>query len=143
MSHEDKDYVAHLHAHGYRATQQRLLVLDAVCAVGGHSTFGTIHAKVKDFDPTIDQSTIYRALDVLNEVGLIAVSEIGDSGKVYKVAGEADHYHLVCRVCGAVSSVDPVLFRGVFEQIRQSYGFEVGDDHLALPGLCEKCRQQT
>ena len=83
MTHETIDTIERLRRQGYRVTPQRLIVLDAVCEVGGHADFGAIYASVKYADPTIDKSTIYRALDVLSSVGLIVVTDIGDEGKVY------------------------------------------------------------
>ncbi|MBZ0301759.1 MAG: transcriptional repressor, partial [Anaerolineae bacterium] len=71
MTHENSDYIQVLHEKGYRVTPQRLIVLDAVCACQGHATLADIHARVMDMDPTIDRSTIYRALSVLQKVGLI------------------------------------------------------------------------
>ena len=140
MTHEDKDYIQALRAGGYRVTPQRLIVLDAVCAEGGHATLGIIQARVLDMDPTIDRSTIYRALDVLCAVGLVVESEIGDEGKVYKIAGESDHHHLVCQGCGAIITVPHAVLAPLLEVIRGDYGFEVSVDHLTLPGRCPNCR---
>ena len=92
MTHEEKDYITILRSNGYRVTPQRLIVLDAVCEYTGHATLADIQATVNDMDSTIDRSTIYRALDVLREVGLIVESEIENVGKIYRVAGESDHH---------------------------------------------------
>lgn len=141
MAHEERDYFQILREQGYRVTPQRLTVLDAVCDIDGHPTISDIYSRVKELDPTIDQSTIYRALDVLCSVGLVVVSEIGDRGKVYKIAGATQHHHLVCAVCGAVLTIDNKMLQPLFEHIRIQYGFEVGTDHLALTGRCRQCRQ--
>jgi Fur family ferric uptake transcriptional regulator len=142
MTHEDKDYIQALRSRGYRVTPQRLIVLDAVCAHQGHATLADIQAKVHDMDPTIDRSTIYRTLDVLREVGLIVESEVGETGKVYSVAGEADHHHLVCLSCGAVLTVDGDAIAPLLSHIRDAYGFEVQTDHLVFNGVCEVCRRE-
>lgn len=142
MTHETIDYIQRLHDKGYRVTPQRLIVLDAVCAAAGHATYGDIYLHVKESDPTIDQSTIYRALDVLVDAGLVTVSEIGEAGKVYQIAGEARHHHLVCTSCGTVLTLDESLFTPLIETIQRDYGFTVRADHLALSGLCQQCQQQ-
>lgn len=143
MPHENSDYIASLRSRGYRVTPQRLIVLDAVCEIEKHATFGDIYARVKELDPTIDQSTIYRALDVLCEVGLVVASEIGDLGKVYKIAGESDHHHLVCLNCGQVIRVDVETFRPVQDLIEQLYGFKINADHLSFNGVCQQCREKS
>jgi Fur family ferric uptake transcriptional regulator len=91
-------------------------------------------------DPTIDPSTIYRALDVLVEVGLVVVSEIAETGKIYKIAGAAQHHHLVCQSCGKVLTIQAEALAPLLNQLREYYGFEVRADHLSLPGFCADCR---
>lgn len=140
MTHENKDYIKALRDKGYRVTPQRLIVLDAVCAHHGHATLADIQASVYEMDPTIDRSTIYRALDVLQEVGLIVEAEIGETGKVYRVAGEADHLHLVCVSCGQVMTVSVDDMMPFLQHFRDTYGFDVQSDHLVLKGFCQDCR---
>lgn len=139
MSHEEKDYIQQLHAKGYRVTPQRLIVLDAVCEVGGHATFGAIYARVKELDPTIDQSTIYRALDVLSDAGLITVAEMGEQGKIYNIAGDADHHHLRCQSCGLVLTIPTIYLNPLKKALQEQHGFYLQTDHIVLLGLCANC----
>lgn len=138
MTHENGDYIKALHAHGYRVTPQRLIVLDAVCELNRHATVADIQVKVGEYDSTIDRSTIYRAIEVLRTAGLIVESRISDE-KVYKIAGESDHYHLVCERCGMIYTVETEGIRPLLERITQQTGFEIRADHLALSGICAKC----
>jgi Fur family transcriptional regulator, ferric uptake regulator len=139
MSHEEKDYIQLLRSHGYRVTPQRLIVLDAVCEVGGHATLGAVIARVKMLDSTIDLSTIYRALDVWVEVGLVVVSDMGEQGKVYKIAGDSAHHHLICQSCGKVLTIRDDEFNPLLDHLQAKYGFILRADHLSLPGLCHDC----
>ena len=139
MSHEEKDYIKALRTKGYRVTPQRLIVLDAVCIHQGHATIGDIQASVKDMDCTIDRSTIYRSLDVLREVGLIVESEIEGTGKVYRVAGEATHHHLVCLGCGKELTIHQQDIEPLLNHFLVQYGFKVQTDHLVFNGFCSDC----
>ncbi len=140
MTHESKDYIKALHAKGYRVTPQRLIVLDAVCACHEHGTLAAVQAAVNEMDPTIDRSTIYRALAVLQEVGLVVEAEIGGTGKVYQIAGEADHLHLVCLSCGQVLMVNLNEVASLLQHFRDAFGFDVQADHLVLKGFCQDCQ---
>lgn len=140
MTHENRDYVEILRTHGYRVTMPRMIVLDAICAYEGHAAIADIQRLVYDMDPTIDRSTIYRALDVLVEVGLVVESDLGHEGKVYSIAGEANHHHLVCLQCGKVLSIKQDVIMGLKAQIREAYGFDLQADHLTLNGLCRDCQ---
>lgn len=139
MTHETRDYIQILHEHGYRVTPQRLIVLDAICEIGGHATFGDVYARVKYLDPTIDKSTIYRAIDVLCEVGLVVATELETEGKVYNIAG-GNHHHLVCQSCGQVMTVSDDEFQHFQQAIYAKYGFSIQSEHLAFKGLCDTCQ---
>ena len=139
MSHEEKDYIQQLRDKGYRVTSQRLIVLDAVCELGGHATIGAIHARVKELDSTIDQSTIYRALDVLADAGLVTVAEMGEQGKIYDIAEDAGHHHLRCQSCGKVLTISTEHLDNLKKLLHEHYGFVLQPDHLVLPGLCADC----
>lgn len=139
MSHEEQDYIARLHKYGFRVTVQRLMVLDAVCDIGGHATLSAISQRVEELDPSIAPSTIYRALDVLLEAKLIVSSEIDGIGKVYEIAGEMPHHHLVCKQCGDVQMLTHDAVRPFLNHLRNEYGFCVEMNHLTLSGLCRSC----
>jgi len=141
MTHEDKDYITILRSNGYRVTPQRLIVLDAICENNGHATLADIQATVNHLDSTIDRSTIYRALDVLREVGLIVESEIENVGKVYRIAGESDHHHLVCILCGTVLSITHHSLKPLLLHLVKEYEFNLLADHLVFNGLCKDCQK--
>jgi len=141
MTHEEKDYITILRSKGYRITPQRLIVLDAICEHNGHATLADIQSTVNHLDSTIDRSTIYRALDVLREVGLIVESEIENIGKVYRISGESDHHHLVCVSCGTVLSISHDSAEPLLQHLLKEYGFELLADHLVFNGLCKDCQK--
>lgn len=140
MSHENKDTISAFRDKGYRVTSQRLIVLDAVCENPGHATIAAILSSVDMMDSTIDPSTVYRALDVLRDVGLIVESEIEGTGKIYRVAGESEHHHLVCSTCGTILTIHQEDVATLIKEIRAEYGFEIQTDHLVFNGICQKCQ---
>jgi len=139
MTHENSDYIQVLRGKGYRVTPQRLIVLDAICAIGGHADVRQIIAQVNYYDPTIDKSTIYRALDVLSEVGLVTETNIDKQGKVYTIAGNT-HHHLVCQSCGGVLTITHHEFQQFQQSIAAQYGFVIQSEHLVFKGLCKSCQ---
>ena len=138
MSHENIDYIEKLRARGYRVTPQRLIVLDAICEIAGHASLSQITERVAYLDPSIDKSTIYRALDVLCQVGLATQTAIEPQGKVYSIAG-GQHHHLSCQSCGAVLTISDEEFEAFQREIMQKHGFKIQSEHLAFKGLCGEC----
>ena len=99
-----------LRARGYRVTPQRQLVLEAVAALE-HATPEEICAEVQRTARGVNISTIYRTLELLEELGLVKHAHLGHGPPNYHLATEADHVHLVCRDCGEVSRTLPVPSR--------------------------------
>jgi Fur family ferric uptake transcriptional regulator len=129
---------ARLRARGYRLTPQRQLVLEAVGALG-HGTPDEILTQVRRTAATVNASTVYRTLELLEELGLVQHTHLGHGAPTYSVADEDDHVHLVCRSCGAVEEVSQVLVGETVTRLAQEKGFHVDIGHFALFGLCRGC----
>jgi Fur family ferric uptake transcriptional regulator len=139
---ETENLQGELRARGYRATPQRLLVLEAVRELG-HSTPEEITAKVKTVAPSVNVSTVYRTLDLLEELGLVTHTHLGHGAPTYHPADESDHLHLVCLVCGHVDQVDSEVAAPMVGSLRASRGFEVDVTHVAMHGRCAECAAAT
>jgi Fur family ferric uptake transcriptional regulator len=127
-----------LRARGYRLTPQRQLVLDAVRRLG-HSTPEEIAAEVREQSPAVNVSTVYRTLDLLEEVGLVTHTHLGHGAPTYHPADESDHVHLVCTECGAIEAVSASLLERLAGSLREASGFEVNVAHVAMHGRCAAC----
>jgi Fur family transcriptional regulator, ferric uptake regulator len=126
-----------LHARGLRMTPQRQLVLDAVRELT-HATPEQVCQKVQDVTPTVNITTIYRALDLLEGLGLVRHTHLGHGAPVYS-AEEHEHVHLVCHRCGRVEEAEKDLLTSVARQTAAEFGFRLDASHLALSGTCREC----
>lgn len=140
MSHYQLNYEDMIRAAGHRVTNQRLLILDAVCEGKGHTTIGQIYARTRAMDRSIDRSTIYRALKLFVDLGLVVSADTGIGELVYEIARPKHHHHLVCKKCGKEQEVDQAVMQSMFEQINRVYQFQVDTDHLIFFGLCSECQ---
>jgi Fur family transcriptional regulator, ferric uptake regulator len=139
MSHHFTDYHSVIRTAGYRVTKQRILILDAVCDGGGHTTLGEIYARVRVEDPTIDRSTLYRTLKLFVTLGLVVSADPGDGETYYEIAKVRRHHHLVCRSCGQQHEIDHTVVQPMFDQLSDIYGFAADSDHLVIRGVCSQC----
>ena len=140
MTHQTVDYAERMRARGFRVTPQRQLILDAICEGGGHAAPEEVYARVRRRAPAVNRATIYRNLEFLCAMHLVTSTDVGQGGKVYEIACEAPHHHLVCRQCGEVTQIDHALAKTFFAKIDRTYDFAVETDHLALFGVCRRCR---
>lgn len=119
---------------GFRRTPQRQQVWEAVERMR-HATPEQIAASL----PDVDLSTVYRALEVLVEVGLITHTHIGHGPPVYHAVDPTPHLHLVCQRCGRQASADVSLADGFVAALRDQHGFSADLAYLSVPGLCQDC----
>jgi Fur family transcriptional regulator, ferric uptake regulator len=131
-----------LRARGYRVTPQRQLVLEAVTKLE-HATPEEIWADVQQTASGVNISTIYRALELLEQLGLVTHTHLGHGAPRYHLAAEAEHVHLVCSECGRVSQVDPEAVASLVADLDDKYGFETDVGHLAVFGRCAECRAKS
>lgn len=129
-----------LHQRGMRMTPQRQLVLDAVRELG-HATPEQICQKVQGTASTVNITTVYRALDLLEELGLVRHTHLGHGAPTYSTE-DHEHVHLVCHRCGQLEEVPCELLDDLASTLDQRRGFELDATHLALSGVCENCRNE-
>jgi Fur family ferric uptake transcriptional regulator len=128
-----------LRARGYRVTPQRQLVLEAVTKLE-HGTPEEIWADVQQTARGVNISTIYRTLELLEQLGLVTHTHLGHGAPRYHLAAEATHVHLVCSECGTVTQVDPGAVGPLVSALDSRYGFETDVGHLTVFGRCARCR---
>jgi Fur family ferric uptake transcriptional regulator len=129
-----------LRERGYRLTPQRQLVLEAVVALG-HATPDDIAERVRRTATGVNISTVYRTLELLEELGLVTHTHLGHGAPTYHAADDADHLHLVCRECGGVAEIAPGTVDDAVRRIADEHGFAVDVGHFAIFGVCRGCRR--
>jgi Fur family ferric uptake transcriptional regulator len=132
------DWQAQLRARGYRLTPQRQLVLEAVGRLG-HATPEEIAAAVRETAAAVNISTVYRTLELLEELGLVQHTHLGHGAPTYSIPRDDDHVHLVCRDCGGVEEIDSQLLDDLVRRVSSERGFAVDVGHFAVFGRCVAC----
>jgi len=137
------DWQSDLRARGYRLTPQRQLVLQAVGALE-HATPDDILNEVRRTATGVNISTVYRTLDLLEELDLVSHAHLGHGAPTYHLADRDQHLHLVCRDCEQVTETDVAVAAPFVESLRAAHGFETDMKHFAIFGRCADCtRKQT
>lgn len=127
------DLAARLRGRGLRVTAQREQVLAAVRHLG-HATPEEIAASTAQVDP----ATVYRTLELLEDLGLVGHTHLGHGAPSYQPA-EDQHSHVVCHSCGRVVDADPRALDQLVRRLRVDTGFVVDRSHLTVFGRCRDC----
>ncbi|HMC42613.1 MAG TPA: transcriptional repressor [Acidimicrobiales bacterium] len=130
--------LALIRSRGGRVTTQRRTILEAFFDGGGHLSADDVIAYVTGQLPEVNQSTIYRNLAALEELGVVNHVHLGHGASMYEVTDEV-HAHLVCERCGAVLELAPGILSRLARDVGKTHGFAIDSPHFALTGRCRGC----
>lgn len=127
------DLATRLRSRGMRMTPQRDHVLRAVRELG-HAT----PEQVAEAVPGVDITTVYRTLELLENLGLVRHTHLGHGAPTFRPADD-DHIHVVCHVCGRVVDAPESLADDLAERLRAEQGFVLDRSHFTVFGRCRDC----
>ena len=133
-----EDWHQRLRAKGYRLTPQRELVLRAVEKLG-HATPDEVLQEVHAESAAVNISTIYRNLELLEELGLVRHSHLTDRAPTYHSTSLPQHVHLVCRRCHRIIDAAPADVEPLTRRLEAEHGFRTDVGHLTVFGTCQEC----
>ena len=137
----EKIFLEHLRERGFRLTPQREMVLSVMHQIEGLATADKIYARVHERSASVDISTVYRTLELLQEFQLVTWVDMGDGLRHYELLGvHGPHLHLLCRSCGKLLGVELEEVKAFTDYLAKAHGFEAELDDVTIPGLCQECR---
>ena len=132
------DWRQRLREKGYRLTPQRELILQAVEDLG-HATPDEVLAEVRRHSTAVNASTVYRTLEVLEELGLVRHAHLSDRAPTYHSARGHEHAHLICRNCRTVISIERGDIEEALGGLAGAHAFTPDYGHLTVFGTCADC----
>lgn len=128
-----------LRSRGLRWTPQRRTVIEVLAASDGHITGADLVERCREREPSTIPSTVYRTLDVLEELGLVRHGHDANGREEYHVEPAAEHGHLHCSDCGVTWEIGAEAAASVAASLRGAEGFEIDIGHVTLVGRCRDC----
>jgi Fur family ferric uptake transcriptional regulator len=132
-----------LHERGLRWTPQRRLLIDVLSRMDGHITGAELVERCRAEDPETTPSTVYRTLDVLEDIGLIRHAHGLDGREEFHVRPAREHGHLLCSVCHGAWEIEAAEVTGLVTDFHRVHGFRVDLGHLSVVGVCRDCGAQA
>ncbi|MFC1961934.1 Fur family transcriptional regulator [Chloroflexota bacterium] len=139
---KSSDIIRRLGEQGYRLTPQRMMVLEAIEDSKNHISAEEIYATVVKRYPHVNISTVYRTMELLKRLGMVTETDLGGGRVRYHPAHKGHHHHLVCQECGGVIDLDESVLYPLKNTLREDYNFEPDMKHLAIFGICARCRKE-
>ena len=122
-------------------TRQRDQVANVVLFSQDHLSVDGIQRRLKDRGEVIGVATIYRALDVLVESGVVRRNDFGEGFLRYEpVSGPVDHEHLLCVRCGKVVEFANERLERMLPIIADEHAFQHRHHRVEIHGVCRECQ---
>jgi Fur family ferric uptake transcriptional regulator len=128
-----------LRAAGLRWTPQRRILVEVLKGHQGHVTASEIIARCRELDPSTTPSTVYRTLDVLENLGLVRHGHGPDGREEYHVLPQGLHGHVYCTGCGQSWEITSETGTLIADALEKELGFEIDLSHVTVSGLCRHC----
>lgn len=130
-----------LRSDGLRITPPRRAVCEVLARHHDqHLTLAELHESASaHLGSPIDQSTVYRTVDALEEHGLVEHVHLGDGPAIVHLSSD-HHHHFVCESCGATVGVAADEIRSALREVAEAHGFVIDSVHVGIVGTCQDCR---
>jgi Fur family ferric uptake transcriptional regulator len=130
-----------LREHGYKLTPQRHAILKIIAASNDHLTPEAIHQKASLNNPTLGLVTVYRTLELLDELNLVCRLHAPDGCRGYMMRRPTEHHHhLICSQCGRVVDFTDCTLSNLEQRLSKETRYDINGHLLEFYGLCPECR---
>lgn len=131
---------------GYKLTPQRRAIVDNIIKnEGSHLTTEELYDFVKEECPEIGLATVYRTVQLLEDLGVVSKLDLNDGCYRYELVHEAEnhhHHHLICSNCGKVIEVQGDLLEVLEHEIESKYDFKIKNHSVKFYGICNECKNK-
>lgn len=130
-----KNIIQRCGQNGLRMTEQRRIVAQVLEISNDHPDVEELYARASKLDPRISIATVYRAVKLFEESGILEKVEFGDGRARYEDADRDHHDHLIDMQSGEVIEfIDPDI-EALQEKIARRLGYRLKGHRLELYGV--------
>jgi len=129
-----------LHRNGFRVTRPRQQVMEIIASSTTALTPQAIYQKSLEWDQSPGIASVYRTLEMLENLGLIQqIHQPGGCHGIWPVVEGHNHF-LICRDCGQMKVIEgDEDITGYIDNIEKQTGYRVDDHWLQFFGTCRGC----
>lgn len=133
--------LATLQEAGHRRGGARTAVVEALAGHDCAVTAIELDDELRRRKPAVARASVYRALEQLEELGLVRRIEVCRGTAGYERVDPAGHHHhhAICRDCGRMVPFEDRSLEQAIDRLSESIDFEVAEHDVVLKGRCEKC----
>lgn len=123
-------------------TTHRQLLLDILREAKGHLDAKQLFQEAVKRDHRISLATVYRALRLFKELGLVDEMHLDKTSCSYEIRKSGEHYHVICTGCGRITEFKSPIVNQLVQEVQRRSGMTVARAVLNLEGYCAKCNDK-
>jgi len=130
-----------LHGAGLRRGGARTAVVEALAGHNCAVTALELDDELRRRRPPVARASVYRALDQLEELGLVQRIEVTRGTAAYERVEPSGHHHhhAICRSCGRMETFEDRALEAEIARVSGRMPFTISEHDIVLRGLCERC----
>ena len=136
----ENEFAKKLSERGFRITPQRRVILHILLHANTHLTPAEVYEEACISLPGLTETTVYRTLEFLAQVGLAQEAFSETSKSAYEIS-EHTHHHLICRKCGHEVEIPHIKLDIFCKNLEAETGFQLMQNHLSFFGICPACQK--
>ncbi len=141
ISPEMQVFLDYLEQKKLKFTPHRELILENFIGNEGHRSVEDIYRVVREEDPRIGYTTVYRTMKLLADSGLAREIDLADGITRYEHLYNHEHHdHMICMRCGVSIEFYNASIEAIQDAASEQLGFKVTDHRLQIYGICKDCR---
>ena len=103
-----------------------------------------IYDRLREGDRAVGLASVYRALDVLTQLGLTRRVDVGGTAAYEPAApGGEHHHHAICDRCGKMDAFEDEQLEALIDGVARRLGYEIGEHDVVLRGSCSQCSRKN
>ncbi len=141
MKSEIEIFREYIRQRGLRRTPEREVILREVFVLHEHFDVEELYLRLRQKGVKVSKASIYRALRLFLDCGLIREVEYTDGHWHYEhIYGHGDHNHLRCLGCGEIVEFEEPRLKFLEGQLAREYGYHIITHQWEVKGYCKSCR---
>ena len=126
---------------GFKVTPQRLAIYNYLSSTKAHPNAEMIFNELQPVYPTMSLATVYKTMEILREIGLVQILNVGEDSFRYDALTE-DHAHVRCMSCGRVDDIEHMQTEHLANEVNKNTSYKVAGQQFYFYGVCPECQKK-
>ncbi len=124
---------------GFKVTPQRLAIYNILVKTKEHPNAEMIFNQLQPHYPTMSLATVYKTVEILQEIGLVQILNVGEDSFRYDAITD-DHAHIRCTQCNRIEDLCEMKADGLVEEAARASSYEITGQQFYFFGVCPLCQ---